>query len=101
MPTTSSAPPAPAITAPMASERATSATQPVQSCVTSPTSLARSRAIARSGSGVRPATTEMAAAVAAPASTGRRRAISRSGGRRTKSTRVPMPIAIDPTASHS
>ena len=59
---------------------ATSPSQPVQLCVTSPTSLARSRATAESGSAATPVATEIAAATAAPARTGRRRSVSRRGG---------------------
>ena len=68
--------------------------QPSQSWVTRPTSLARSRATAESGSAATAVATEIAAATAAPASTGRRIAASRSGGRRTISTSTPSPIAV-------
>ena len=95
MPTTSSAPPAPHRTALIACDFAMSPTQPIQSWVTRPTSLARSRAIAETGSGARPRMTEIAAAVAAPASTGRRSpaARSRGGALRTSTTRTPSSIS--------
>ena len=66
IPTISSAPPAPHSTAPIACDLATSPTQPSQSWVTSPTSFARSRATALTGSVARPSATEIAAAAAAP-----------------------------------
>ena len=72
---------------------ATSPSQPVQLWVTSPTSLARSRATAESGSAATPVATEIAAATAAPARTGRRRSVSRRGGRRTISTSIPSSTA--------
>ena len=89
MPNTSTAPPSAANPAPIACDLATSAAQPVQSWVTRPTSLARSRAAADSGSAAAPVASEIAAATAAPASTGRLSAAIRSGGRRTNSASTP------------
>ena len=84
MPNTSTAPPAPTSTASIAMPLATSPAQPIQSCVTRPTSLARSRAIALTGSVITVTAAERATAVTAPARTGRRKGpFSRAGGRRT------------------
>ena len=69
---TSSAPPAPTITASIATPLATSPSQPIQSWVTSPTSLRRSREIALTGSVTAVIATESTTAVAAPARIGRR-----------------------------
>ena len=101
IPNTSTAPPIAANPAAIVCAFARSPSQPVQSCVTSPTSFARSRATADSGSAATPVATEIAAATAAPASTGRRSAASRSGGRRTSSASTPSPTAVCATKIHS
>ena len=91
---TSSAPPAPTITTSMTIPLATSPSQPVQLWVTRPTSLARSREIALTGSVSTVTVTASAAAVTAPASTGRRkRSWRRAGGRLTTYTSSPISIA--------
>jgi hypothetical protein len=94
MANTSSAPPAPTMTASMAIPFATSPAQPSQLWVTRPTSMARWRAIALAGSVTAVTATDSATAVAAPATTGRfTRAFSRAGGRRTTHTRSPSSSA--------
>src|SRR3954447_22773748 len=69
---TSTAPPPAASAALIAVPLTTSTPQPAHDCVTRPTSLARSRATARSGSATSVVTPTSAAAVNAPVSTGRR-----------------------------
>ena len=98
----SSAPPAAASTAPIAVLLATSPAYPVQLWVTSPTSFARSRAIARMGSVTSEIDTDSAAAAAAPARTWRRRTRSRrAGGRRTIRTSRASSTAVCAPNSHS
>ena len=86
------------MTAPIASVFATSPTQPTQSWVTSPTSFARSRAIARTGSVARPSASEIAAAAAAPVSTGRRAPGPRSRAGALRTSRISTPASISSRA---
>ena len=81
---------------------ATSPSHPVQLWVTSPTSFARSREIALTGSVSTVTVTASAAAVTAPAAAGRRnRSFRRAGGRRTTYTSSPISIATRAPYSHS
>ena len=67
-----------------------------------PTSTARSRAIARTGSGASASTTEIVAPAAAPASSGRSKSPrSRAGGRATSRTSTPELDAHDPEAEQA
>ena len=91
---TSTAPPIAEKTAPMPAALAWSPSQSGHAWVTSPTSFARSRARAASGSATTAVVTEIAAATAAPARFGRRMSSSRRGGRRTISASTASPSAV-------
>ena len=71
--------------------------------MTSPTAIARRRAIAASGSGGSDSADGQSAPVSAPASTGRldRRAAATAGGRRTTSASAPSSTAARPSPSAS
>jgi hypothetical protein len=101
IPRISSAPPAPHSTAPIACDFATSPAQPSHDWVTSPTSFARSRATALTGSVARPSATEIAAVAAAPVSTGCRAPAARSRGGALRTTRTRTPSSISSCAPKS